>query len=52
MTSLHRLSTDESGGALVEYALLIALIPTVVAVALTAFGHQVSTLFSKVSADL
>jgi pilus assembly protein Flp/PilA len=39
---------SERGAALVEYALLLALIAVVCIVALTILGNQASTKFSKV----
>ncbi len=43
---------SERGAALVEYALLLALIAVVCIVALTALGKQASTKFSKVGASI
>ena len=42
----------EEGQALVEYALLLALIAVVSIGILTALGQNVSTIFSKVNAKL
>jgi pilus assembly protein Flp/PilA len=42
----------EEGQALVEYALLLALIAVVSIAVLTVLGHQVSHIFSKISASL
>ena len=43
---------DEDGQALVEYALLLALIAVVSIGILTTLGTNVSTIFSKVNAKL
>jgi pilus assembly protein Flp/PilA len=43
---------SERGAALVEYALLLALIAVVCIVALTTLGKQASTKFSKVGASI
>ena len=42
----------EEGQALVEYALLLALIAIVSIGVLTALGQNVSTIFSKINAKL
>jgi pilus assembly protein Flp/PilA len=42
----------EEGQALVEYALLLALIAVVSIVILGTLGHQVSSIFSKISHQL
>ena len=44
-----RLGTDERGASLVEYALLVALIAVVVAVALVTLGTTIRTKYSSVS---
>jgi pilus assembly protein Flp/PilA len=44
-----RLNTDERGAALVEYALLVALIAVVCIAALKALGGSVNTKFVEVS---
>lgn len=46
------LSADETGGALVEYALLIALIPAAAVAVIAMFGQQLSSLFAKLASDL
>jgi pilus assembly protein Flp/PilA len=52
-TSLRdSLREREEGQALVEYALLLSLIAVVSIVILGTLGHQVSKIFSKVSAQL
>ncbi len=43
---------SERGAALVEYALLLALIAVVCIVALTTLGKQASEKFSKVGASI
>ena len=43
---------SERGAALVEYALLLALIAVVCIVALTTLGKQASDKFSKVGASI
>ncbi|MDQ6909393.1 MAG: Flp family type IVb pilin [Actinomycetota bacterium] len=43
---------SERGAALVEYALLLALIAVVCILALTVLGNQASTKFSKVGASI
>jgi Flp pilus assembly pilin Flp len=48
---LRGFERDESGQALVEYALLIALISIVAIGAVQAFGLGVSGLYSKINAN-
>lgn len=43
---------SERGAALVEYALLLALIAVVCIIALTTLGEQASDKFSKVGASI
>jgi len=50
--SLTELRKREEGQALVEYALLLALIAIVSIAVLTVLGHQVSKIFSKISSKL
>jgi len=50
--SLAELRTREDGQALVEYALLLALIAVVSIAVLTVLGHDVSRIFSKISNTL
>ncbi len=47
-----RFGRSERGAALVEYALLLALIAVVCIVALTTLGNQASDKFSKVGASI
>jgi len=51
-SSLDEMRTREEGQALVEYALLLALIAIVSIAVLTVLGTQVSHIFSKISAKL
>ena len=48
LTVFSRLASEEDGQALVEYALLLALIALVAFGTINVFGHGVSSLFSKV----
>jgi pilus assembly protein Flp/PilA len=50
LKDLKRFAAEEDGQALVEYALLVALIALVAFVAVEAFGVGVSNLFSKIVA--
>lgn len=50
--SLAQLRDRDDGQALVEYALLLALIAVVSIAVLTVLGTQVSHIFSKISNDL
>jgi pilus assembly protein Flp/PilA len=52
VTALVGARDDEEGQALVEYALLLALIAVVSIGILTALGQNVSTIFSKVNNKL
>ncbi len=47
-----RLSRDEEGQGLAEYALILALIAIVAIVALIFLGGQVSTILSKVGSSV
>jgi pilus assembly protein Flp/PilA len=46
-TLLSRLTRDQKGQDLTEYALLVALIAIVVVLAVVFFGEQVSTFFTS-----
>lgn len=46
---LHALVREDDGATMIEYALLVALIAVVVAVALVTLGTTVKTKFSSVS---
>jgi pilus assembly protein Flp/PilA len=50
--SLEELRTREEGQALVEYALLLALIAVVSIAVLTVLGTKVSHIISKISTSL
>ena len=50
--SLFALAREDSGQALVEYALLLALIAIVAFGAVNVFGLGVSTLYSKINAHM
>jgi len=50
--SLEELRTREEGQALVEYALLLALIAVVSIAVLTVLGTKVSHIFSRISTKL
>ena len=60
MTQLHilvsylqaRFNTDERGAALVEYALLVALIAVAAIIALTALGGGITSKFNEVNSKL
>lgn len=47
-----RLSDEERGASLVEYALLVALIAIVCVIAIQVLGTQASTSFSKTGSGL
>jgi pilus assembly protein Flp/PilA len=47
-----RFNTDERGAALVEYALLVALIAVAAIVALTALGGGITNKFNQVNSKL
>lgn len=49
---LRRLQKDESGAAVVEYALLVALIAVASITALTALVGTISGMWSTISTDL
>jgi pilus assembly protein Flp/PilA len=48
----RRRDDDEGGQAMVEYALILALIAIVVIVILQVVGHQINNVFSNVSNGL
>jgi pilus assembly protein Flp/PilA len=48
LLALSTLKSREEGQALVEYALLVSLIAIVSIAVLTALGHNVSNIFSKI----
>ena len=47
-----KFNSDETGAALVEYALLLALIAVVAIAALTLLGGKVSNKFSQINSGL
>jgi pilus assembly protein Flp/PilA len=47
-----KFSSDERGAALVEYALLLALIAVVAIAALTLLGGKVSNKFSEINSSM
>ena len=47
-----RLNADERGAALVEYALLVALIAVAAIIALTALGGGITSKFNEVNSKL
>lgn len=51
-TVLNRLRADESGAAMVEYALLVALIALVAIVGVTATGTSINAQFTKISCKI
>jgi pilus assembly protein Flp/PilA len=52
MSILRRLRNDESGAAMVEYALLVALIGLVAIVGVSAAGTSINAQFSKISCKI
>jgi pilus assembly protein Flp/PilA len=52
MTKATKLSSQESGASLVEYALLIALIAVIAIVAVRSLGQTVSQQFSRTAAQI
>ena len=51
-TALRNLLRDEDGAALVEYALLLALVAVVAIFFVTTFGPKVSNKFSEITAKM
>lgn len=49
---LARLVDDENGAAMVEYALLVALVSVVAIIALQTVGSNLSSVFNRVATDL
>lgn len=49
---LRRFSKDESGAAMVEYALLVALIALVAIVGVSATGTSLNAQFAKISCKI
>lgn len=52
LSVLRRLKADESGAAMVEYALLVALIALVAIVGVTATGTSINAQFAKISCKI
>ena len=50
--ALRSLRGREEGQAMVEYALILFLVSVVSIAILTTLGHSVSSIYSKVNADL
>jgi Flp pilus assembly pilin Flp len=50
--ALQDLRNGESGQAMVEYALILALVSVAAVGVLTALGTSVSSIFSEINADL
>jgi pilus assembly protein Flp/PilA len=50
--ALTALRNGEEGQAMVEYALILALVSVAAVLVLTQLGHSVSSIFSEINADL
>jgi pilus assembly protein Flp/PilA len=50
--ALTALRNDEEGQAMVEYALILALVSVAAVAILSTLGHSVSSIFSEINADL
>jgi Flp pilus assembly pilin Flp len=50
--ALAALRNGEEGQAMVEYALILALVSVAAVAILTTLGHSVSSIFSEINADL
>lgn len=50
--ALKELRDGEAGQAMVEYALILALVSVAAVAILTQLGTSVSSIFSKINADL
>lgn len=50
--TLKSLLRDEEGATMVEYALMVALVAAVAVAAVTALGHNVSTVFNSVAGTI
>ena len=50
--ALTALRNQEEGQAMVEYALILALVSVAAVAILTVLGHSVSSIFSEINADL
>jgi len=49
---LAALRSDEEGQAMVEYALILALVSVAAVAILSTLGHSVSSIFSEINQDL
>jgi pilus assembly protein Flp/PilA len=49
---INRFCRDDRGAAMVEYALLVALIAVVCVAAVTTLGQDVSSAFSVIASDV
>jgi pilus assembly protein Flp/PilA len=50
--ALTALRNQEEGQAMVEYALILALVSVAAVAVLSLLGHSVSSIFSEINADL
>jgi pilus assembly protein Flp/PilA len=50
--ALQALRTGEEGQAMVEYALILALVSVAAVAILSTLGNSVSSIFSEINADL
>jgi pilus assembly protein Flp/PilA len=50
--ALTDLRNGEEGQAMVEYALILALVSVAAVAILSTLGHSVSSIFSEINADL
>ena len=50
--ALTTLRNQEEGQAMVEYALILALVAVAAVAVLSTLGHSVSSIFSEINADL
>ncbi len=49
---LSRMTDDDTGASLVEYALLVSLIAAVALIAVTSFGGALSSEYSEIAATM
>jgi Flp pilus assembly pilin Flp len=49
---LDRFRRDHSGAAIVEYAVLLGLVAAVTVLTISTLGHEVSSVFSVMAADM
>jgi len=50
--TFEQLRKDEEGQAMVEYALILALVSVVAVVVLASIGTGITSIFTKIAADL